>query len=123
MNIAMRHIFSLVHSARRFLMNTTRSALAAAALLAIGVPAFAADASTVVRFGDLNLASAKGARVLAQRIHEAADSVCGPSLAHLDLAAENNRRVCVANTEAAAHRQLQAQIALLQKTGSAIASR
>lgn len=104
-------------------MNTTFSTLAAAALLAIGAPAFAGDTSTVVRFGDLNLASAKGARVLAQRIHEAADSFCGPSVVHLDLMAEQNRRACVADAEATAKRQLQAQIALLQKTGSAVAGR
>jgi len=53
--------------------------LTAAAILALGVTAAQADTAvttTTVPYGDLNLAQSSDAKVLADRLHDAAKSVC-----------------------------------------------
>jgi UrcA family protein len=67
------------------LNHTTKFAVVSAAVLGIGFFAAVAQAgeaaqdanSVTVRYSDLNLNTAAGAKVLYQRIHSAAERVCG----------------------------------------------
>ena len=86
---------------------------AVTACMAVGLASVAhavtpADAPSVtVRFGDLNLASAKGVDTLHARINAAAHQVCGSSgVDHRDLPAYASERACVSQAIANALRDV-----------------
>ena len=59
---------------------TVATAISAAALGAMALPAFAADSAkgqVAVNYRDLDLSTAEGAKELDRRLHKAAKDVCG----------------------------------------------
>ena len=71
--------------------------LAASAILALGITAARADddsiVSTTVAFGDLNLAQPDNAKILADRLQDAAKSVC--LKANPDIGAASEMQACI----------------------------
>jgi UrcA family protein len=68
----------------------------AGASLAAPAAANPDQVSVAVRFGDLNLAAQPGAAVALRRIHNAAQSICGPAPDIKDLERTADYRGCVA---------------------------
>lgn len=92
---------------------TLKVALAAVTALALTVPAAAMAApvpegSAEVRFGDLNLSTAKGFSDLTRRIDKAADQICGT--APRDLASKAANSECRAEVAEQAHAKLRDQL-------------
>ena len=81
----------------------TAAVAASFATLAIGTaPAYAQTAETVdvaVRYGDLDLSTAKGAATLDRRIARAAETICGPSSRINQFEVANCRRAIVASAQ------------------------
>jgi UrcA family protein len=69
------------------------SLAAVSAGTALAAPAAEDAPSTTVRYGDLNLATEKGARILFQRISNAAKQVC-PDADYRDLSSQVRARTC-----------------------------
>jgi len=105
---------------------TIKMTLAAAAL-ALSAPAFAAetDLGTSVVYGDLDLASAKGAAQLERRVKRAATQACGV-IPVINLNARETAMACHSGFIAEAHAKLEpafAAIAAAKARGTTLAAR
>lgn len=92
-------------------MTFTAVALAASAVSAFSAPAFAADAPTAeVRYSDLSLTTAEGAKLLKARVERAARRICG-TRGVVDLNERGNAKQCYRVAVAGAMPQVELAVA------------
>ena len=78
--------------------------------------------STTVHYGDLNIGSLAGLKALRQRVHRAADQVCGPRPRPAEILKAFDYETCVRDTEARALMDFQVRVAAVSddSTGTPI---
>jgi UrcA family protein len=95
---------------------------AAAAMCAIGIPAFAQDGTGTdqmrVKVGDLNLGAATGARSALNRIHVATRDFCSVSPGDRNLAVQAEARKCDAQMTYLAVKKLDSPVVTAMYEGS-----